>query len=137
VTVAVNSKRTRVSLLKFLNRQENKQNNVVHTFFLDFSKSSAFWSDSKKKKKMNKKMDNRNRLRVQNKKPIKRSGKKPLVKKFLDYLKSDTFLYAPLLSPQPSGFPSPNNFKGFKLKLTLHFLFTFIACTFYGVLICL
>ncbi|KEH32579.1 hypothetical protein MtrunA17_Chr4g0073221 [Medicago truncatula] len=64
-------------------------------------------------------MDNRNhRLRVQNKKPIKRSGKKPLVKKFLDYLKSDTFLYAPLLSPQPSGsgFPSPNNFKVVELK---------------------
>jgi len=136
VTVEVTSKRTRMSLLKFVNRQQNKQNNVVHTFYLDFSKSSAFWSDSKKKKE--KKMDYRNhRLRVQNKKPIKRSGKKPLVKKFLDYLKSDTFLYAPLLSPQPSGFPSPNNFKGFKLKLTLHFLFTFIACTFYGVLICL
>jgi len=116
-----------VSLLKFLNRQENKQNNVVHTFFLDFSKSSAFWSDSKKKKKMNKKMDNRNRLRVQNKKPIKRSGKKPLVKKFLDYLKSDTFLYAPLLSPQPFGSPSPNNFKGLKLKLNHHFLFIFIV----------
>lgn len=121
MTVAVTSKRTRVS---FVNRQQNKQNNVVHTFFLDFSKSCAFWSDSKKLKKM----DNRNhRLRVQNKKPIKRSGKKPLVKKFLDYLKSDTFLYAPLLSPQPSGsgFPSPNNFKGFKFKLTNHFLFTF------------
>ncbi|XP_058728657.1 uncharacterized protein LOC131600520 isoform X2 [Vicia villosa] len=61
-------------------------------------------------------MDNRTRLRVQNKKPIKRSGKKPLVKKFLDYLKSDTFLYAPLISPQPCGFPSTNDFKVVELK---------------------
>ncbi|CAL5199400.1 unnamed protein product [Lathyrus oleraceus] len=61
-------------------------------------------------------MDNRTRLRVQNKKPIKRSGKKPFVKKFLDYLKSDTFLYAPLISPQPCGFPSSNSFKVVELK---------------------
>ncbi|XP_045816210.1 uncharacterized protein LOC123909423 [Trifolium pratense] len=62
------------------------------------------------------KMDNRMRLKVQNKKPIKRSGKKPLMKKFLDYLKSDTFLYAPLLSPQPSVFPSSNSFKVVELR---------------------
>ncbi|WJX91192.1 hypothetical protein P8452_73004 [Trifolium repens] len=62
-------------------------------------------------------MDNRIRLRVQNKKPIKRSGKKTLVKKLLDYLKSDTFLYAPLLSPdQPSVFPSSNSFKVVELR---------------------
>ncbi|CAK8564245.1 unnamed protein product [Lathyrus sativus] len=61
-------------------------------------------------------MDNKTRLRVQNKKPIKRSGKKPLVKKILDYLKSDTFLYAPLISPQPCGFPSSNSFKVVELK---------------------
>ncbi|GAU20953.1 hypothetical protein TSUD_201020 [Trifolium subterraneum] len=65
-------------------------------------------------------MDNRMHLRVQNKKPIKRSGKKPLVKKFLDYLKSDTYLYAPLLSPQSqsqsSVFPSSNSFKVVELR---------------------
>ncbi|XP_004507788.1 uncharacterized protein [Cicer arietinum] len=61
-------------------------------------------------------MENRTRLRVQNKKPIKRSGRKPLVKKFFDYLKSDTFMYAPLVSPQPSVLPSPNAFKVVELK---------------------
>ncbi|TKY54638.1 hypothetical protein E2542_SST19050 [Spatholobus suberectus] len=55
-------------------------------------------------------MENRERLRVQKKKPIKRSGRKVLLKNLLDYLKSDTFMYAPLLSPLPSdvfnAFPS-------------------------------
>lgn len=74
-------------------------------------------------------MENRTRLRVQNKKPIKRSGRKPLVKKFFDYLKSDTFMYAPLVSPQPSVLPSPNAFKGFKFKLNHYFLF--LHCLFF------
>ncbi|CAJ1944920.1 unnamed protein product [Sphenostylis stenocarpa] len=47
-------------------------------------------------------MDMRARLRVQKKKPIKHRGRKVLLKKVLDYLKSDTFMYAPLLSPLPS-----------------------------------
>ncbi|KAK7347655.1 hypothetical protein VNO80_22192 [Phaseolus coccineus] len=49
-----------------------------------------------------KKMDKRARLRVQKKKPIKRRGMKVFIKKVFDYLKSDTFMYAPLLSPLPS-----------------------------------
>ncbi|KAK7329868.1 hypothetical protein VNO77_24049 [Canavalia gladiata] len=49
-------------------------------------------------------MENRTRLRVQKKKSIKRSGRKLLLKKAFDYLKSDTFMYAPLLS----HYPSPN-----------------------------
>ncbi|CAI8611289.1 unnamed protein product [Vicia faba] len=76
-------------------------------------------------------MDNRTRLRVQNKKPIKRSGKKPLVKQLLDYLKSDTFLYAPLISPQPCGFPSTNAFKVVELKKPMkkrHWFKEYIKC---------
>ncbi|XP_057419268.1 uncharacterized protein LOC130713520 [Lotus japonicus] len=55
-------------------------------------------------------MENRANLRVQKKKPTKRSGRKPSLKKILDYLKSDTYMYAPLVSPLPSDFPSPNAF---------------------------
>ncbi|WVZ10247.1 hypothetical protein V8G54_014777 [Vigna mungo] len=46
-------------------------------------------------------MEKRARLRVQKKKPIKRRGTKVFLKKVLDYLKSDTFMYAPLLSSLP------------------------------------
>jgi len=70
-------------------------------------------------------MENRTRLKVQKKRPIKRSGREVLLKKVLDYLKSDTYMYAPLLSSPTSDFPSPNAFpssaKG--LTLTLHFFF--------------
>ncbi|XP_020231321.1 uncharacterized protein LOC109811883 [Cajanus cajan] len=49
-------------------------------------------------------MENRDRLRVQKKKPIKRSSRRKVsLRKVLDYLKSDTFMYAPLLSPLPSS----------------------------------
>ncbi|KAL2338576.1 hypothetical protein Fmac_013022 [Flemingia macrophylla] len=49
-------------------------------------------------------MENRDRLKVQKKKPIKcRSRRKLSLRKVLDYLKSDTFMYAPLLSPLPSS----------------------------------
>ncbi|KAJ1433550.1 hypothetical protein SESBI_06088 [Sesbania bispinosa] len=55
-------------------------------------------------------MENRVRLGVQKKKPIKRRGRKPSLNKFFDYLKSDTFMYASLLSSRPSDFPSTNTF---------------------------
>ncbi|KAG4970054.1 hypothetical protein JHK82_035750 [Glycine max] len=55
-------------------------------------------------------MENRARLKVQKKRPIKRSGRKVLLKNVLDYLKADTYMYAPLLSPPTSDFPSPNAF---------------------------
>ncbi|XP_028209846.1 uncharacterized protein LOC114392819 isoform X2 [Glycine soja] len=55
-------------------------------------------------------MENRTRLKVQKKRPIKRSGREVLLKKVLDYLKSDTYMYAPLLSSPTSDFPSPNAF---------------------------
>ncbi|KAG2407663.1 hypothetical protein LR48_Vigan541s001100 [Vigna angularis] len=55
-------------------------------------------------------MEKRARLRVQKRKPIKRRGTKVFLKKVLDYLKSDTFMYAPLLSSLPchafDAFPS-------------------------------
>lgn len=58
-------------------------------------------------------MEKRARLRVQKKPIIKRSNDRKLwLKKFLDYLKSDTYMYAPVLSPQPSVFATPNAFKG-------------------------
>jgi len=69
-----------------------------------------------------KKMDKRARLRVQKKKPTKRRGMKVFIKKVFDYLKSDTFMYAPLLSPLPShafnALPA-SPAKGF--TFTLHF----------------
>ncbi|RZB71580.1 uncharacterized protein LOC114381883 isoform X2 [Glycine soja] len=55
-------------------------------------------------------MENRAHLKVQKKRPIKRSGRKVLLKNVLDYLKADTYMYAPLLSPPTSDFPSPNAF---------------------------
>ncbi|XP_061347528.1 uncharacterized protein LOC133293028 [Gastrolobium bilobum] len=55
-------------------------------------------------------METRARLRVQKKKPIKHRGRKLLLKNFLDYLKSDTFMYAPLVSSLPSDFPSLDTF---------------------------
>ncbi|XP_028775436.1 uncharacterized protein LOC114732307 [Neltuma alba] len=51
-------------------------------------------------------MENRARLRVQKTKGFK-GRKKHLVKRVVDYLKSDTFLYAPLLSTVPTDFRSP------------------------------
>ncbi|XP_052180484.1 uncharacterized protein LOC127793792 isoform X1 [Diospyros lotus] len=47
-------------------------------------------------------------LEVQRKK-LKKHGKKknPLLKKFFDYLKSDSYMFAPLVSSQPSGSSSP------------------------------
>ncbi|KAI4344352.1 hypothetical protein L6164_011587 [Bauhinia variegata] len=55
-------------------------------------------------------MDISNRARVRvgvvKKKPLKRA-KKRLMKKIVDYLKSDTFMYAPLVSPLPSDFCPP------------------------------
>lgn len=100
-TLTVPQNRTRVPLSKFTNR-----NNVV-LLFLQLQ------------------MENRTRLKVQKKRPIKRSGREVLLKKVLDYLKSDTYMYAPLLSSPTSDFPSPNAFpssaKG--LTLTLHFFF--------------
>ncbi|XP_027918159.1 uncharacterized protein LOC114177108 isoform X2 [Vigna unguiculata] len=55
-------------------------------------------------------MEKRSRLRVQKKKPIKRRGRKVFLKMVLNYLKSDTFMYAPLLSSLPchafNAFPS-------------------------------
>ncbi|KAK7388434.1 hypothetical protein VNO78_23250 [Psophocarpus tetragonolobus] len=55
-------------------------------------------------------MEKRAHLRVQKKKPIKRRGRKVLLEKVLNYLKSDTFMYAPLLSSPLSDFPSLNAF---------------------------
>ncbi|XP_027333165.1 uncharacterized protein LOC113848014 isoform X2 [Abrus precatorius] len=55
-------------------------------------------------------MEKRVRLRIQKKKPIKRSGRKLLLKKVFDYLNSDTFMYAPLISSLPSDFLSSNAF---------------------------
>ncbi|KAI9126121.1 hypothetical protein K1719_003539 [Acacia pycnantha] len=52
-------------------------------------------------------MESRTRLRVQKTKDFK-NGKKHLVKRIVDYLKSDTFFYAPLLSIVPSHFRSPD-----------------------------
>jgi len=69
-----------------------------------------------------KKMDKRARLRVQRKKPIKRRGMKVFLKKVLDYVKSDTFMYAPLISPLPSHafYASPSSpAKGFTFTLHL------------------
>ncbi|KAH1201373.1 hypothetical protein GmHk_17G048076 [Glycine max] len=85
-TLTVPQNRTRVPLSKFTNR-----NNVV-LLFLQLQ------------------MENRTRLKVQKKRPIKRSGREVLLKKVLDYLKSDTYMYAPLLSSPTSDFPSPNAF---------------------------
>lgn len=52
-------------------------------------------------------MENRTSLRVQKTKDFK-NGKKHLVKRVVDYLGSNTFLYAPLLSTVPSHFRSPD-----------------------------
>ncbi|XP_054790495.1 uncharacterized protein LOC129295921 [Prosopis cineraria] len=51
-------------------------------------------------------MENRARLRVHKTKGFKSGKKKHLVKRVVDYLKSDTFLYAPLLSSVPPDFRS-------------------------------
>ncbi|RDX65719.1 hypothetical protein CR513_55605, partial [Mucuna pruriens] len=80
-------------------------------------------------------MENRERLRVQKKKGIKRRGRKVLLRKVLDYLKSDTFMYAPLLSPLPSdafnaflsspakGFTLIHHFSYFLVSITMPFSF--------------
>lgn len=106
-TLTVPQNRTRVPLSKFTNR-----NNVV-LLFLQLQ------------------MENRTRLKVQKKRPIKRSGREVLLKKVLDYLKSDTYMYAPLLSPPTSDFPSPNAFpssaKGLTLTLPFFFLYILVS----------
>ncbi|KAK7265328.1 hypothetical protein RJT34_32947 [Clitoria ternatea] len=55
-------------------------------------------------------MENRARLRVVKKKKKPNKERKLFLKKVLDYLNSDTYMYAPLVSPLPSDFPSPNAF---------------------------
>ena len=73
-------------------------------------KTPSFPVPNRAKQKQPREMENRARLllRVQKNKPTtKRSGRKPLLKKLASFLKCDTFMYAPLVSPLPPDFPSP------------------------------
>lgn len=92
-------------------------------FYYSFSFKVAFFTEEE--------MENRARLKVQKKRPIKRSGRKVLLKNVLDYLKADTYMYAPLLSPPTSDFPSPNAFpssaKGLTLTLPFFFLYILVS----------
>lgn len=45
-------------------------------------------------------------IEVQKKRPIKRNKKK-LLKKVIDFLISDSYMFAPLISHPPHGFSSP------------------------------
>lgn len=66
-------------------------------------------------------MENRERLRVQ------KRGKKHSLRKVVDYLKSDTFMYASLLS-LPADFPSPDTFASSAKGLFSPNLFAFDLC---------
>ncbi|PSS04314.1 ATP-dependent RNA helicase [Actinidia chinensis var. chinensis] len=59
-------------------------------------------------------------LGVHKRKPKKHHKKKRLFKKIVDYLKSDSYMFAPLVSSQPSGFsttdPSPISPTGVETK---------------------
>ncbi|KAF7838093.1 uncharacterized protein G2W53_006575 [Senna tora] len=60
-------------------------------------------------------MEKRVHLRVQKKKAFKR-GKKHLLKRVVDYLNSDSFMYAPLLSDYCSPHTIPSSAKVVELK---------------------
>lgn len=83
-------------------------------------------------------MENRTRLRVHKPKAFK-NGKKHLVKRVFDFLKSDTFFYAPLLSNVPSHFlspdflPSPTKGRfGFSFHGFFSYLFLWFDVTFFS-----
>lgn len=57
-------------------------------------------------------MEKKSLLGVHKRKPIKRV-KKNLLKKVADYLISDSYLFAPLISPQPNIFPPSSNYSSF------------------------
>ena len=64
-------------------------------------------------------MEKKSLLGVHKRKPIKRV-KKNLLKKVADYLISDSYLFAPLISLQPNTFPPSSNYSSF---LFFSFLF--------------
>ena len=69
------------------------------------------------------KMEKRALLGVRTRRPIKRSKKK-LLKKVADYLKSDSYMFAPLISPQPKIFHSSASSSNYRAFVFFFFFFS-------------
>ncbi|XP_019442047.1 PREDICTED: uncharacterized protein LOC109346742 isoform X2 [Lupinus angustifolius] len=81
-------------------------NSILIHFFSNFS----FHSNTQQNITVIEEMEKKSRLGVRKTTLIKprSSVRKPLLTKFADYLTSQTFMYAPLLSPLPNNFHFPS-----------------------------